>query len=164
MNQPTKNRCNSTYRLRYWNYIGAPVVIADKRFKNEKDRVNVPTACGMRRRVLAEKGSDDEVRTSLVPDWRENEKAGVNVLTACGIETSWLHLQSLLVLNRCNSTYRLRYWNAFAYIFLSISKPYALQQCLPLTVLKRYKFISLMFTKNIVTTVPTAYGIKTSSF
>ena len=33
----------------------------------------VPTACGMRRRVPAEEQSDDEVRTSLVPDRREGK-------------------------------------------------------------------------------------------
>ena len=32
-----------------------------------------PTACGMRRRVPAEEQSDDEVRTSLVPDRREGK-------------------------------------------------------------------------------------------
>ena len=33
----------------------------------------VPTACGMRRRVPAEEQSDDEDRTSLVPDRREGK-------------------------------------------------------------------------------------------
>ena len=33
----------------------------------------VPTACGMRRRGPAEEQSDDEARTSLVPDQREGK-------------------------------------------------------------------------------------------
>ena len=45
----------------------------------------VPTACGMRRRVPAEERSDDEVRTSLVPDRRENKGDEATVLTAFGI-------------------------------------------------------------------------------
>ncbi|MBS6227804.1 hypothetical protein [Veillonella sp.] len=41
----------------------------------------------MRRRVPAEEQSDDEVRTSLVPDRREGENKGneVTVPTACGM-------------------------------------------------------------------------------
>ena len=62
--------------------------------------VTVLIACGMRRRVPAEEQSDDEDRTSLVPDRRENEKDRVNVPTACGIETHQIllvHLRSLLL-------------------------------------------------------------------
>ena len=80
-------------------------------FHNQKV-VTVPTTCGMRRRVPAEKRSDDEVRTSLVPDWKEGKTKKierVNVLIACGIETGYGIQHHLL--HRCNSTYRLRYWN-----------------------------------------------------
>ena len=115
----------------------------------------------------AEEQSDDEVRTSLVPDRRENEKDRVNVPTACGSETPWHRLctsclrhdscnntyclrywngnryRSLLVLVvRCNSAYRLQYWN---YLFVPIAFLIKcwLQQYLPLVVLKHCTIVSV---------------------
>ena len=56
------------------------------------------------------------------------------VLTACGIETSRsLDLVRHGLAFRCNSTYRLRYWN-YCLAKMVSSSPFKLQQCLPLVV------------------------------
>ena len=45
----------------------------------------VLTACGMRRRMLAEEQSDDEIRIFLVSDRGENKGDEATVLTVCGM-------------------------------------------------------------------------------
>ena len=60
----------------------------------------------------------------------------------------------------CNSAYRLRYWNFFGYGFgVSI---HLLQQCLPLAVLKHTVRYMSNFEMNVVATVLTACGIETT--
>ena len=102
-----------------------------------KTVATVLTACGMRRGVReSREQSDDEVRTSLVPDYKEGKTKRMEwkyllftvlkrfqsilnedfsyvatALTACGIETLPLLYDVHKPLIRCNSTYRLRYWN-----------------------------------------------------
>ena len=58
------------------------------------------------------------------------------VLTVYGIETEALHYIERPIYQRCNSTYRLRYWNTICNPFL-VSTNSMLQQYLPFTVLKR---------------------------
>ena len=63
----------------------------------------------------AEEQSDDEDRTSLVPDQRENKTDGATVPTACGIETNIyketydLHRASDIVLKDLHKKGRLIY-------------------------------------------------------
>ena len=102
-----------------------------------KTVATVLTACGMRRGVReSREQSVDEVRTSLVPDYKEGKTKRMEwkyllftvlkrfqsilnedfsyvatALTACGIETLPLLYDVHKPLMRCNSTYRLRYWN-----------------------------------------------------
>ena len=114
--------CNSAYRLRYWNFA-----------------------------TLCASSESSPVAT---------------VLTACGIETwkiprakpNYWRLQQCLPLavlkltipgtqgvqgKRCNSAYRLRYWNQL-YFLGSFRLRYELQQCLPLAVLKLMRKILLL--------------------
>ena len=113
------------------------------------------TACGIETEEVAilgriTKGSCNSVYRlrywppflSLVPLVLPSKVATVH--TACGIETflrQSLYIQ--LQFSRCNSTYRLRYWNIIKskrYVLL-----FALQQCLPLAVLKPHRIFLSMF-------------------
>ena len=89
----------------------------------------------------AEERSDDEARTSLVPDWKEGKMKRIE----------WKYLP-ITVLKR------------FAF-FVCVTRIYAkmLQQHLPLAVLKRLNiFCELMCFSVKVATVPTACGIETT--
>ena len=101
--------------------------------ENEKDRVNVPTACGiettlqsflalkrrfvatvlttcsMQRRVLAEERRWDLHISSPWPKGGENEIDRVNVFTDCGIKTRSNFTSTFFQNLSCNSTYHLRY-------------------------------------------------------
>ena len=66
------------------------------------------------------------------------------VLTVYGIETCFVNiLHHYQLRKRCNSAYRLRYWNIFRPPFF-VSKN-SLQQCLPFTVLKLAEIIRKPF-------------------
>ena len=87
-------RCNSTYRLRYWN--------AASKLKNflyfRLLQQHLPfTVLKLKDYAEIHSKGDSRVATAL---------------TVYGIETSW-KIQSLYKRNQkcCNSTYRLRYWN-----------------------------------------------------
>ena len=53
------------YETTFWNRLNTGFL--------EPAVATALTACGMRRRALTEKRSDDEVRTSLVPDRRDGK-------------------------------------------------------------------------------------------
>ena len=87
------SRCNSTYRLRYWNRFHCYYLLL------KTDPVaTVLTACGI-------ETLDVHVNTSFFV------LKVATVLTACGIETSKICVRRLSLPLSCNSTYRLRYWN-----------------------------------------------------
>ena len=135
--------CNSTYRLRYWNQPYGWKNIGT--FK--KIVATVLTACGI------------ETFFSLVTTSRPSS-AVATVLTACGIETRDFHASILSQLLSCNSTYRLRYWNFL--LTLTIIGSYKLQQYLPLAVLKLDECrIFRHRLHGFVATVLTACGIET---
>ena len=82
------------------------------------------------------------------------------VLTVYGIETKQNACPSIFR-QRCNSTYRLRYWNWFSRIHtFACSRP-LLQQYLPFTVLKPIEYCYTIFINNIVAIALTACGIET---
>ena len=127
-----EKRCNSTYRLRYWNVLLQQVCfhveiklqqylllavlklwMTIKFITSCLTVATVLTACGMRRRVRGSRGAKRRWGPHISSPWlkgMENKGDEVTVLTACGIET---HLQKShsrrLTLPSCNSTYRLRY-------------------------------------------------------
>ena len=61
------------------------------------------------------------------------------MLTACGIETFKGRNKVVVPLARCNSAYRLRYWNHRNLPSLNLKVANWLQQCLPLAVLKQFR-------------------------
>ena len=83
------------------------------------------------------------------------------MLTVYGIETitNISSSRNNLILNSCNSAYRLRYWNEVAPLS-SLELSLTLQQCLPFTVLKLVAQM-LMQLVVLVATVLTVYGIET---
>ena len=84
------------------------------------------------------------------------------VLTACGIETI-ANSPTAINFFSCNSTYRLRYWNAVI-IYSSPSNSCVLQQYLPLAVLKRNcSILNNTVLISTVATVLTACGIETQT-
>lgn len=106
---PKDVSCNSAYRLRYWNWhFGkscAKVVIV----------ATALTVYGMRRRVWGIRGEKRRWGPHIASTWtkwRKNESDKGIVLIVYGIETTFLWVDSLHRNSyRCNSTYRLRYWN-----------------------------------------------------
>ena len=135
------SRCNSTYRLRYWNT------------KNIKPSVS----------------KSDPVATALTVYGIETSHwwpfsldfLVATALTVYGIETVCDFVISCVSQECCNSTYRLRYWNVKilakgAIICLP------LQQHLPFTVLKHdQSFVQDLTHFYIVATALTVYGIET---
>ena len=110
--------CNSTYRLRYWN----DTIKYCKYHKNHFIAI-VLTACGIETFLSSHlfhfffiaivlTACGIETRPSLNSFFEYREFSIAIVLTACGIET----LNEKYPMNEiqlyCNSTYRLRYWNA----------------------------------------------------
>ena len=89
-------RCNSAYRLRYWN--GS----TNSEWSRATYRLvaTVLTACGIETFFSSCKNSS---RPAIV----------ATVLTACGIETTLFSQRTpSLGPSSCNSAYRLRYWNS----------------------------------------------------
>ena len=62
--------CNSAYRLRYWNLVSYPwlSISALKELQQYLPLAVCDEGC-----EAVEERSDDEVRTSLVPDWKEGK-------------------------------------------------------------------------------------------
>ena len=95
-----RHRCNSTYRLRYWNKIGIHCRL-----------VELHWCCNSTYRLRywnLQENYEFQIRYVLV----------ATVLTVYGIETYWSLLRSLSECTGCNSTYRLRYvWWIYSQIF-----------------------------------------------
>ena len=87
--------------------------------------------------------------------------AVATALTVYGIETQILLIAPLCI--RCNSSYRLRYWNWNNGI-LNYSRPFTLQQLLPFTVLKPPISAGIATEKFLVATALTVYGIETCRY
>ena len=100
--------CNSTYRLRYWNYR-VPCIILVRRF-------GVAT-------VLTVYGIETIKKDIYINDFTV---IVATVLTVYGIETRAPPLICHCTALSCNSTYRLRYWN---YFFASYLKSMVLISC-----------------------------------
>ena len=134
------SRCNSAYRLRYWNTLTFHHILHDESRCNSAYRLRYWN-------MYSRKGSTTPTNVATA-------------LTVYGIETQlrWQHqllcrrkLQQrlpftvlkreiLLALfnnsHRCNSAYRLRYWNYTFFVVIRDVGPGRLQQRLPFTVLK----------------------------
>ena len=137
--------CNSTYRLRYWN-----------KKKNTRNVVGYSSVAT----VLTVYG----IETSAFKDTTNRQRGNVaTVLTVYGIETRKIKDMKEEDVLCCNSTYRLRYWNAPFYLTLQLLLvQFQLQQYLPFTVLKLTRIvISLQLFCSSVATVLTVYGIET---
>ena len=133
--------CNSTYRLRYWNSTN----LLPKSFNTIV--ATAPTVYGI------------ETQQSLL------EPLELRVATAptvYGIETLLVNKYNTTILLRCNSTYRLRYWNVIPIIIsnlllLSCNSTYRLRYWNNSSTI--FTLISLPF---FVATAPTVYGIETT--
>ena len=134
--------CNSTYRLRYWNDPYEQTTMTTIKV------ATVLTACGI---------ETNQLRINLFSSFF----CVATVLTACGIETLKKDMGLATKLQGCNSTYRLRYWNAANVAPFSFNHFMKLQQYLPLAVLKLGVNDFITFTILIVATVLTACGIET---
>ena len=111
------NCCNSPYRLRYWNEIKAEEVSAEDLVATVLTVYGIETA-SLRRTASIFSSLQQSLPFTVL-------KLNFNVIS--------LRSNS----NRCNSPYRLRYWNGLetvqAYMSMSV-----LQQSLPFTVLKHF--------------------------
>ena len=156
----TTGSCNSVYRLRYWNMSLKLFVQKTLQGCNSVYRLrywNPKNLATFSPTLLSCCNSTYRLRywppfLSLVPLVLPSKVATVH--TACGIETflrQSLYIQ--LQFSRCNSTYRLRYWNIIKskrYVLL-----FALQQCLPLAVLKPHRiFLSMFYCQELQQCLP----------
>ena len=154
--------CNSAYRLRYWNFNSLEIIIT---------LVSCNSAYRLRywNMFLAQAG-DTQANACCNSAYRLRYWNGLHKLKILGDEQF-----------SCNSAYRLRYWNVRP--DTNTDSMNSLQQCLPLTVLKRTNWPSRLasfvgcnsayrlrywnLNHNIdiilheVATVLTAYGIET---
>ena len=100
------HRCNSTYRLRYWNsFMPLPPSDATWACCNSTYRLRYATKGARQQR------SDDEGRTSLVPDRRAGKTIEWKYLPLAVLKRL-THIEGDITSFSCNSTYRLRYWNS----------------------------------------------------
>ena len=116
--------CNSTYRLRYWNLYESAACTHEFELQQYLPlavlKLNntlfifiihivatVPTACGIETK---QNGHFKHMFYGVV----------ATVPTACGIETRLRYRHGKPTPCRCNSTYRLRYWNQKKFICLGI--------------------------------------------
>ena len=131
------HRCNSAYRLRYWNEFWRDFVFAIKKVatvltacgietsspwysgSGMTSVATVLTACGIETFGMSRCCSNHMavatvltacgIETHIPIHQQDCRQSVATVLTACGIETRLLAHFELLVLMRCNSAYRLRY-------------------------------------------------------
>ena len=113
---PIISRCNSTYRLRYWNWTRYSTIINTA---SDKLQQYLPLA------VLKQ---SIDIRAEAQAMVKLQQYLPLAVLKREISATSKREAG-------CNSTYRLRYWNARSN-FSWVSKSILLQQYLPFTVLK----------------------------
>ena len=102
-------RENSPYCLRYWN----SALIAFLHLQQDLLQQSLPFMVCAEGCETAEEQSDDEVRTSQVPERREGK---TKVIKKQSLPFTVLKLSSFILIFsiakiRCNSPYRLRYWN-----------------------------------------------------
>ena len=124
-------RCNSAYRLRYWNNIKPSVSKSEPPVRLQQCLSFTVCAKGCE---TAEEQSDDEVRTSQVPERREGK---TKVIKQQYLPFTVLKLYFLLT-------------------SFSIAR---LQQSLPFTVLKRITQCTEILTIFIYCNAPTVYGM-----
>ena len=84
--------CNSAYRLRYWN--SPPLYVLTK--NSSTSVATALTVCSMRRRVRGSRGAKRRWGPHISSPWlkgRENKGDEVTALTVYGIETAqfWIH-------------------------------------------------------------------------
>ena len=133
--------CNSTYRLRYWN----PMIICAAGATSDSLQQYLPLA-------VLKLNSFWHVRSVCLNKLQQ-------YLPLAVLKQPWAPPSIFLDSASCNSTYRLRYWNAHTINIMNITIT-LLQQYLPLAVLKLivpYKPCRLLW----VATVLTACGIET---
>ena len=115
-------RCNSTYRLRYWNTTTAMITVTNTFFMLQQYLpFTVLKLTGMREFA----GLFPVALQQYLP------------FTVLKLNSS---INTFFLFFGCNSTYRLRYWNPLL-ILLTSSWYISLQQYLPFTVLKLIKLI-----------------------
>ena len=137
MNWPS---CNSTYRLRYWNryhaflfmcMISVATVFTVYGIETLRVAILLWHISSIVATVLTVYG----IETKFVFLIRSTKMIVATVLTVYGIETD-IDVKAGAVVESCNSTYRLRYWNSKTSLISSTSFKWELQQYLPFTVLK----------------------------
>ena len=137
------SRCNSTYRLRYWNYQDS--------WPNVCALLSVATALtvyGIETYEIMKNLSSDEHATlqqhlpfTVLKPNKIKLTAAISIplqqhlpFTVLKLPPNWNLLAKASILG-CNSTYRLRYWNTAIYFYIVQTISW-LQQHLPFTVLK----------------------------
>ena len=85
--------CNSAYRLRYWNFRNVPMLLQPYGCCNSAYRLRYWNY------------------KKFLEIWYCGHVA--TVLTACGIETTRVFIIKSIFIDSCNSAYRLRYWNTY---------------------------------------------------
>ena len=158
-------RCNSAYRLRYWN-------CSEFHEQDWKSLVAIVlTVYGLKHSNILEPNFAQEnvaivltvygIETFQFRYCNHRWSFVATAPTVYGIETTKLqHQVPLLVQTSCNSTYCLRYWN-WIFVFNSFGWRISLQQCLPFTVLKLLHVFSIHIMDINVATVLIVYGIET---
>ena len=157
---PTKTAgCNSTYRLRYWHTNGLKFWW----LKISKLQQHLPFTVCAEGCETAEEQSDDEVRTSQVPEQSEGKTKMIR---------KWSLLFTVLKRN-FSSIFR---WLEECFVAIALTvygietrlrheyqEPFGrLQQYLPFTVLKQFLLNWILnFWPTLVATVLTVYGIET---
>ena len=114
--------CNSTYRLRYWNSTSSLTKYGKSMSKLQQYLPLAVLKPSMElillisilvATVLTACGIETYFRHCSIPCSNV-----ATVLTACGIETRQFVRSNKSTISSCNSTYRLRYWNLFRYVFV----------------------------------------------
>ena len=130
--------CNSTYRLRYWNknQVG---------LENLFKVATAPTVYGIETSMIFKILEHGSIELQQHLPFTVLKLADHHILypldsvatapTVYGIETALQNQHKHNQYKSCNSTYRLRYWNALINLLVAVSGR-LLQQHLPFTVLK----------------------------
>ena len=121
---------NSTYRLRYWNEL--------KRFISTSWRASCNSTYRLWYAPQSVRQQKSEVTmrsTHCLPEWSEGKTKAISNSTHCLRYETLCCLESYSrILLRCNSPYRLRYWNFNTSPLNTFRKFAKLQQHLPFTV------------------------------
>ena len=136
-------RCNSTYRLRYWNLCIRNIWMSHY----FRAVATVPTVYGIETFCVATSTAITVLLQQYLPFTVLKQAASTNLQAVLSSlqqylpftvlkHSTYLLAQLDVFRSGCNSTYRLRYWNATNNFFILFSFPSMLQQYLPFTVLK----------------------------